>query len=204
MSKVAVHKAPTAKDRKLPIFQEFEELADQIRVRAYNLFSGRGFSGGGDLDDWLTAERELCWPAAQLTEEDAGFEIKIELAGFEPTDISVTVTPGELMVKANRKAERSGSKKADERNIRWSEFRGNEVYRRIELPVEVDVRKVTAELKNGILTIEAPKAIARQAGPTKVKVTQAKAKRKAKPKKAAPKTAAAKKAKSKATRSAKS
>jgi len=33
--------------------------ADQIRTRAYELYLERGGTHGSDLDDWLTAEREL-------------------------------------------------------------------------------------------------------------------------------------------------
>jgi len=32
---------------------------EQIRQRAYELFSARGRADGKELDDWLTAEREL-------------------------------------------------------------------------------------------------------------------------------------------------
>lgn len=33
--------------------------AEEIAVRAYEIFVGRGASHGNDLDDWLQAEREL-------------------------------------------------------------------------------------------------------------------------------------------------
>lgn len=42
--------------------------ADRIRARAYELFQARGGSHGRDLDDWLTAEREVSQgPAEALT-----------------------------------------------------------------------------------------------------------------------------------------
>jgi len=34
-------------------------LEDEIRRRAYELAEQRGFQGGSDTDDWLTAEREV-------------------------------------------------------------------------------------------------------------------------------------------------
>ncbi|HXU21327.1 MAG TPA: DUF2934 domain-containing protein [Verrucomicrobiae bacterium] len=34
-------------------------LQEQIRVRAYEIYSGRGRADGKELNDWLTAEREL-------------------------------------------------------------------------------------------------------------------------------------------------
>jgi HSP20 family molecular chaperone IbpA len=40
----------------------------------------------------------------------------------------------------------------------WSEFRSNEIMRRIELPRAIDVERTTATLRNGLLTVTAPKA----------------------------------------------
>ncbi len=37
----------------------FEEIQDQIRRRAYELYEARGRGDGHDLDDWLLAESEV-------------------------------------------------------------------------------------------------------------------------------------------------
>jgi HSP20 family protein len=158
MAELNVQKVPATDDRSLPIFAEFEQLADRIRLQAYNLFAHRGGSDGQALDDWLAAEHELCWRAAQLAERDDAFTLEVALAGFEPGDITVTATPREVIVKAAHKAEKT---KKDAK-LRWSEFRSNDVYRRVELPGDVDVAKVTADLKSGLLTIVAPKAGAKK------------------------------------------
>ena len=82
-------------DRSLPIFAEFDRIADRIRLEAYNLFARRGSGDGGALDDWLEAERNVCWPAAKLVERDGAFVLEVALAGFEPSEISLTATPRE-------------------------------------------------------------------------------------------------------------
>lgn len=174
MSELPVLKAAAAKDRKLPIFAEFDDLAEQIRVRAYNLFRGRGFAPGHELDDWLTAEHEICWPAAEFVEEEDEFEVKVALAGFEPQDISVTATPRELMIKASHSDKRKKAEDTDEGKIRWSEFRSNDVYRRIDLPADIDVDGVKADFKHGMLEIEAPKATKIKPQRKKVKLRKAK------------------------------
>lgn len=174
MSELPVLKAAAAKDRKLPIFAEFDDLAERIRVRAYNLFRGRGFEPGRELDDWLTAEHEICWPAAELTEEDDEFEVKVALAGFEPQDISVTATPRELMIKASHADKRKKTEDTDDAKLRWSEFRSNDVYRRIELPADINVEAVKADFKHGMLEIEAPKVAAIKPSRKKVKVRKIK------------------------------
>lgn len=166
MSKLDVARVPSVDDRNLPIFDEFNEVAKQIRVRAFNLFANRGFNAGNDLEDWLLAEREICWPTAELVEEDDEFEVKVALAGFEPKDITVTATPRELIIKAAHREEHE-SDDDDDVKVHWSEFRRSNVYRRIPLPADVNVKKVTAEFEHGMLEIEAPKATEKQMSKSK-------------------------------------
>lgn len=171
MSKLSIQKVKSAEDRRLPIFRELDEIADRIRVRAFNLFANRGYSEGRDLDDWLTAQREICWPAAELIEKDDKFEANVALAGFEPGDIEVTATPRELIVKASRKKEQKKDKDEEGVKVRWSEFQSNEVYRQIDFPEDVDVAKIEAEFSDGMLEIEAPKSGTRKkAARKKIKV----------------------------------
>jgi HSP20 family molecular chaperone IbpA len=158
MAQLNVQKVPTTEDRTLPIFAEFDRVADRIRLEAYNLFACRGDGESHALDDWLKAEREICWPAAKLLERDGAFVLEVALAGFEPSEISVTATPREIMVKANHEH----TKREEGAKLRWSEFRSDEVFRRIDLPATADVAKITANLKNGLLEIVAPRA---EAGP---------------------------------------
>jgi len=158
MSDVNITKLPTVEERKLPVFAEVEQLMDSIRRRAYEIFSGRTFGVGGELDDWLAAEREFCLPAAELTESDTAFTLEVAVAGFEASEVAVTATPRELIVKAQHKFERKGQDTAKNDKTRWSEFRSEELCRRIELPVTVVVDKITATVHNGLLTVVAPKA----------------------------------------------
>ena len=171
MSRLNIQKVSTPEDRKLPIFDEIDEIADRIRVRAFNLFANRGFSEGHDLDDWLTAQREICWPAAELIEEDDEFEVKVALAGFDAKDITVTATPRELIVKASKKDERREDEEREGAVVRWSEFQSNDVYRQIDLPADVDVDKITAEFEHGMLEIEAPKIREKSPKGKKIKIT---------------------------------
>jgi HSP20 family protein len=157
MANIMIQRAAKPSERTLPVFKETEELLQRIRARAFELFSGRGFGDGHALDDWLAAEREICWPAGELVEGDADFTLNVALAGFEPGDVSVTATPRELIVHAKSKTERTEEPTA-KGAIRWSEFRSNDVYRRVELSQDIDVEKVSATLKNGLLKVVAAKA----------------------------------------------
>jgi HSP20 family protein len=155
MSQLDVKKVAAADDTSLPIFAEFEQLAEQIRLQAYNLFAHRGAGDGHALDDWLEAERQLCWPAAELTERDGEYVLDVALAGFEPAEIEVTATPREIMIKGSHKREQSAG---DESKVRWSELRSRSAFRRVGLPTTVDVEKTSASIENGLLRIVAPKA----------------------------------------------
>jgi HSP20 family protein len=167
MPQVDIQRVSKTDDRSLPIFEELDRLADRIRVQAYNLFSRRGGGEGHALDDWIDAEREFCWPSAELTELGGKYDVKVALAGFEPSEIAVTATPREIIVKASH--EHRQSSQAKEPKVRWSEFRSNDVYRRVPLPAAVDVEKVTATFKNGLLEIVAPVAKA-ASEPAKIEV----------------------------------
>ena len=171
MPDVNIQKVPTTEDRSLPIFAEFDRLAERIRLEAFNLFARRGSGNGRALDDWLEAERNVCWPAAKLAERDGAFVLEVALAGFEPGEISLTATPREIMIKANHEhTKRSDEKEAP--NLRWSEFRSDEVYRRVELPSSVDVGKTSASFKNGLLVVVAPLAPPSKSTPKKIALGQ--------------------------------
>jgi len=117
------------------------------------LFEGRGRESGHDLEDWFKAERELLgWPAAELSEKNSAYEIRITLPGFEAKDVEVTATPTEVVVHAATKEE----KKTQKGKVLWTEFGSNDVYRRFEIPNRINVNKVTATLQDGILRISAP------------------------------------------------
>ena len=157
MADITIQKVARPEDRTLPVFKETEELLRRISERAFGLFAGRGFGDGHALDDWLAAEREICWPAGELVEGDSEFTLSVALSGFEAGEISVAATPRELIVHAKRRSERTQQPR-EHGEVRWSEFRSNDVYRRIELPRDIDVQKVSASLNNGLLKIVAAKA----------------------------------------------
>ena len=152
MSDITVQRAPKD-DRTLPVYAEAERVFERIRQRAYELFEGRSQGQARALDDWLAAERELSWPAAELVERGAEYIVSVALPGFEPGDVALTATPRTLFVQAHARTERKDDTKKGEATLRWSEIRSRDVCRRIDLEKEVDVDKATAQLRNGMLKI---------------------------------------------------
>ncbi|HXP88862.1 MAG TPA: Hsp20 family protein [Bryobacteraceae bacterium] len=151
--KVSVEKC-TAADPNGP-WERLNTIVEEIRQSAFSRFEGRGQTNGGDLDDWLRAEREVVWcPASELVEAKDDFQARVALAGFDAKDVKVTATPQALIIEA----EKTHTHDAKEGDVRFCEFSDKKLLRRIELPTDIDIDKVTASLDNGMLRVNAPKA----------------------------------------------
>jgi HSP20 family molecular chaperone IbpA len=139
----------------VPFFPEVEDMLDRIRRRAYELFERRGGAHGGDVDDWLAAEREMVWsPPAVLMEKEGGYQAQIVAPGFDAKEIQVSATPRCIVVKAE--VTHTGEKK--EGNYHFSEFAERTLFRRIDLPEPIDLDKINATLDKGLLLLTAEKA----------------------------------------------
>jgi len=170
MSSPNIEKVPTTEERALPVFAEFDKVLDRIHERAREIFQQHEFGADTALDDWLMAEREICWPAAELTESDKLLVAKVALPGFKADDITITAAPDVIIVKAATRVEKSEPDTEGETTVRWSEFRSEDVYRRFDMPSEIDVDKLTADFSDGMLTIRASKASDGKAGKRKIPV----------------------------------
>src|SRR5262249_4276175 len=81
------------------IHDELSRLHEVISHRAYDLFNNHKDSLSDGVDDWLHAEREVVWrPAVELRQTDGQIEIKAAVAGMEPKDLDVQVTPEDILI----------------------------------------------------------------------------------------------------------
>jgi HSP20 family protein len=134
-------------------FEQFERVYDSIAHRAFELFQADG-RVGRELDDWLRAEAELLHPThLVLTESDGNFILRAEVPGFTAKDLNIEVQPRYLRIMGKREAK----EETNARKIR-SERCADQILRAVDLPVDVDTARVNATLKDGILTIDLPKA----------------------------------------------
>jgi HSP20 family protein len=111
-----------------------------------------------------TGERAWAWmPTVDVSETGDAITIRAELPGIDPNEIEVTVS-GNVLTIAGRKEESTEEKKEDyyhcERH--FGSFR-----RSIELPSTADTEAITAEQRNGVLTLQVGKA----AGVTPKRIT---------------------------------
>ena len=134
------------------IFDEMKDVQDHIMQRAYEIFLQDGSQLGRDLEHWFRAEDELLWkPAVELREKDRKFRLEVALPGVDTKDISIAVTPEEILLKANIRHEH----KEDTGEVHICEFETGELFRSVHLPKKIDPEKVKAEFKNGLLRLTA-------------------------------------------------
>merc|ERR1712224_742473 len=84
----------------------------------------------------------------ELVDDDEKFELSIDVPGVKEEDIDVKLEDGLLTVQGQRMASSSDSS---------SQFITSKFSKSFSLDKTVDVEQITAELKNGVLTVSAPK-----------------------------------------------
>ncbi|MCC5638479.1 Hsp20/alpha crystallin family protein [Nostoc sp. CHAB 5844] len=93
-------------------------------------------------------------PAAELQETEEAIHLKLELPGMETKDLDVQVTEKAVYVSGERKSET----KTEDKGLTKSEFHYGKFQRLIPLPTRIQNTNVTADYKDGILTLTLPKA----------------------------------------------
>ncbi|MDL1893980.1 Hsp20/alpha crystallin family protein [Sphingobacteriales bacterium CHB3] len=111
------------------------------------------FFRGGTLEEgdimpttWL--------PAVDLVEKDNEFVAKVELPGVNKDDVKITLQENILTIRGEKKEE----KETKESSYHRLERSYGSFQRSFTLPTTVKADKVEAQYKDGILTINLPKA----------------------------------------------
>src|SRR6186997_3317004 len=113
------------------ILDDLKRLHDKISRRAYEFFRQQDGPFADALADWLRAERELVWsPAIELRQKDDQFEIEAAMAGVDPKDLDIQVTPEDVLIKANTQhqhEEKTGT-------VHQCELQSGQLFRSVHLP----------------------------------------------------------------------
>lgn len=146
------------------ILDELDHLHTAISRRAYDLFQERGNLGTA-LADWLDAERQLVWkPSIEVRQKNTQFEVLAATPGVEARDLTVEITPEDVLIKAEIHHEHT----PEEGVVKVCEFTGGQLFRSVHFPEKVDPDSATAEYRNGMLRVTA--SIAKPA-PQRVEIT---------------------------------
>jgi HSP20 family protein len=106
----------------------------------------------GSSEDWLSEyEGQLTIDMYQTKDNVI---IKSTIAGVKPEDIDVTIANDMVTIRGERKRDfEASSEDYFYQECYWGSFS-----RSVVLPVDVDIENVSADLKDGILTVTLPKA----------------------------------------------
>ena len=92
-------------------------------------------------------------PAIDIRENETGFVVVADLPGMTAEDVKISVKENVLMI--------TGEKKQEEKTEESTYYRIERSYgsfeRSFRLPSKIDTEKITAEYKNGVLTVTLPK-----------------------------------------------
>jgi HSP20 family protein len=89
-----------------------------------------------------------------LVERDDEYEATVDLPGFEPEDVDVTVTDQTLQIAA----EHQETEEDTGENYLTRERHAESIRRSIRLPTAVEPDTVSARMQNGVLTLTLPKS----------------------------------------------
>jgi len=123
---------------------------------------------------WPLRWPELSWPQEMMKvpvmdifEESDAVVVKAEVPGIAKGDIEVRIAGDMLTVSGKKEKE----EKVERKDYHRFERSSGSFTRTVRLPAEVEVEKVTAELKEGLLEIRAPKTEAAKAKSRKIEIT---------------------------------
>jgi HSP20 family protein len=126
----------------------------------------------GDFDPWrLSLPRAIfahepsaieTGIAVDIVEKDKAFEVTAELPGLTARDIHIELVNGSLRLHGEKKEEKEERRK----DYYLSERRYGSFERRFPVPEGVDLERVDASFKQGVLTVTLPKTAEAQK-PTK-------------------------------------
>jgi HSP20 family protein len=107
-------------------------------------------------------------PAVDIVDTATNYEITAELPGLDEKDIEVKFFDGTLTIRAEKKEEKEEKKK----DYHISERHYGSFQRSFTVPNGVDLEKIGATFKNGILTVTLPKTAQAQKEVKKIEVKE--------------------------------
>ena len=116
----------------------------------------------------LASGESVGWaPACDIFEDGDGVTVRFELAGVDPKDVDIRFENGMLTMRGERKLEKEEKKE----NYHRIEMQYGSFSRSFSLPGTVDVEKIRAESKNGVLTVSLPKKAEAKPRPIQIKAS---------------------------------
>lgn len=90
-------------------------------------------------------------PLVDIYENDDEILLHADMPGVDRKDVTVNIDNGQLALGGVRKVETTGA-------TQWEEFGDVEFQRTFSVPQTIDMERVNAELKDGVLCLHLPKS----------------------------------------------
>ena len=126
-------------------FSDTDEFFRSFLQPAWNRPLWAGGEAAGRCQDWL--------PAVDIRESDKEYTVFAEIPGMRREDVKVRIEENVLNLEGERKQEQESK---GERTHRVERMYGH-FSRRFTLPDDADASKITADCKDGIVTVHIPK-----------------------------------------------
>jgi len=120
---------------------ETERVIEKTRRDALDVLYARGVIDRTALAKWLSGARDACWRITDVVEYEDRFVITIALPGIHAGFVELTREPRQLVIRTRPGADCDAS----------------QALRRLDLPVDLNSERVSAELHEGALVISVPK-----------------------------------------------
>ena len=146
----------------LPIKRREMPVNDLARAQREMQDMVRSLFGNWDVPSvW----RGIAWPAMDIADQEHEYVVKAEVPGCKIEDIELSVSGNILTISGEKKQEQEVKEKGYYHVERsFGSFR-----RDLNLAGDVDVAKIDAECKNGVLTVRLPKTEKAKTAKIKVK-----------------------------------
>ncbi len=146
----------------LPIKRREMPINDLDRAQSEMQDMVRSLFGKWDIP---SAWRSVAWPAIDIADQEREYVVKAEVPGCRIEDIELSVSGNILTISGEKKQEQEVKEKGYYHVERsFGSFR-----RDLNLAGDVDIAKIDAECKNGVLTVRLPKTEKAKTAKIKVK-----------------------------------
>lgn len=124
-----------------------------LREAVNRLFDESFWDPFRSFSDLSLIEKESAFPKTDIKETSKAVKVIADMPGVNPENVEIEVDENYLTLKGKSEEEKE---EKDEKVYRYERHYG-EFQRSFVLPVKINPAKVTAEIKNGVLTITLPK-----------------------------------------------
>lgn len=136
---------------------------DELESRLATMLAARESTGNGEKEALTVTQ----WsPLVDITEDEKEYVIKAELPEMKKDEVRLTVEHDVLAISGERRFEK------EDQGLKYHRIERayGSFVRSFSLPEDVDESKVTADFKDGMLTVRLPKSVKVQPKTIEIKV----------------------------------